>query len=243
MSAIKTHYPYYHVDISAQTRAVVYILRSPFNAFLAELVREYSSGHVGSISRSLVRHYMNEFLTQKRLRWTKSCEIFAGKRFWNNTAALENEGANLTRTTHGVTSVFSERRVFRRLPRFANITIPVLTLFYEDFVADFEGTSRILLTFLKGLLKDAMPTIEDAVQCALLARQQEQAMHRKSDLGDYNPYIDPSGSILKNGVLEESCRVFESCWFEEKWGRCEDARRSFEKKVTPARRFSGRTCP
>jgi len=239
MSAIKTHWPYYKIALSPKTKAIVNIMRSPLNAFLAEFDRQHAKSHVAQASDSSVRTGLDEFLTHKRASWMQACDLYAGSYFWNNT-----QGKHI-RTSSGVLALLANRTVFGSPASMRNVSVPVLTVFYEDFVLDFEGTSRIMFTFMKEFLKGAMPSVDDAVDCAILAKREEERMHRKKkSVRTFNPYTDPSTVVAQRGTLNKSCHIFRECWVEDKFGRCEDAVvQTSTTRTKPSSEFKNEVCP
>jgi hypothetical protein len=229
MSAIKTHWPYYTVDIHYKTTGIVYIMRSPFNAFLSEFNREYEHGHTSVVPRGVMQKYISHFLTQKRRSWVRSCKLYAGDYYFNHTS--------MRRHQNGVTSLLINQPVFKhRSGDLQDKTVPTLVLFYEDFVADFDTTVRVLFEYLKQRFGDIMPSVDDAVLCAIHAKKMEQAMHRPKKEDKWNAYTEPGGIPQTSGNLNATCRIAKECWYEEKWGKCDLALKQLppgRKKISP----------
>jgi len=107
--------------------------------------------------------------------------------------------------------------------------VPVLVLFYEDFVRDFADASRQLFGFLKERLGDAMPSVDDAVACAVYGRSRELAAKRHStSRRPYNPWQDRRVRVH----TARYCDRFAPFWVERKWGVCAEARLQVERNVT-----------
>ena len=98
--------------------------------------------------------------------------------------------------------------------------IPVLVMFYEDFVRDFEGSVRVLMTFIKQKLGDAMPSLEDAITCALLGEERELSEHR-IHRGSLNPFVDPASAVSKSKMVPKWCGRLAEYFYVDKWGPCD----------------------
>ncbi|KAH9258549.1 hypothetical protein BASA81_003051 [Batrachochytrium salamandrivorans] len=165
-SAIKTHYPYYlQGGLTGKTSGVVLVMRSPFDAILAEFTRRF-----GKVNRE-----------------------------------------------NGITS-------YEFIQQIGKHQVPVLVLFYEDFVRNIVVTSERLFRFLKQQLGKEMPTSAiEAMLCTVTHGQEKQTkekrQHRKNE---YNIYFDKVHPIGKQGLVKQACEKWAPYWFEDVWGKCED---------------------
>jgi len=136
---------------------------------------------------------------------------------------------NLTATDGNQVTSFVVHRPIRHADK---SLAPVLVMFYEDFVRDFEESTRRLYAYLKEHLGEAMPSVEDAVACSVSGRNREEKAKRvsKDIAAPYNPYHDPKGAIGPN-MLAKWCSDMKEYWFESKWGPCIDAKIQVERHV------------
>jgi len=99
--------------------------------------------------------------------------------------------------------------------------VPVLTLFYEDFVKNLAETSKQMLEFIQTKsLGQAMPPAETSVVCALSHMSSVTADKRSHAARKYNPYTDPKGGIAAQKLVADFCHSVRNFWFAEKWGDC-----------------------
>uniref|UniRef100_A0A6S8B0N3 Uncharacterized protein n=1 Tax=Aplanochytrium stocchinoi TaxID=215587 RepID=A0A6S8B0N3_9STRA len=99
--------------------------------------------------------------------------------------------------------------------------LPVLQLFYEDFVRDKTVTLAVLFAFLKLFLKNEMPSVSDAVLCALRDSKSDSLnkIHRSG--------YDNLDGLLRNdhsyhASTKQICKHLDPYWNNHKWGDCAD---------------------
>jgi hypothetical protein len=230
MSVIKSHYPLYiFKKIPLKVDGAVHILRAPFDALLSEFNRQHSNSHVGLASVDALRHQLTPWAMKLHMVWKSTADLWAGPRFWEKAGNLSSSPDP---SSPPVVTSFTFNRSLHAVN---DKKIPVLVMFYEDFVRDFEASITVLFTFLKQRLGEAMPSVTDAVACAMAGRDREAALHRSSEkkghLAPHNPYHDPKGSVGQ-GIIDQWCRTFDDYWYEAKWGRCQDAKLQVERHLS-----------
>ena len=101
-------------------------------------------------------------------------------------------------------------------------------------------TAKRMFDFLQtNALGSVMPTAETSVICALYHMISANAEKRsRTAARKYNPYTDPLGGVVSQGIVSEFCDSIKDFWFEEKWGDCLTAplqgNRDVEIRVPPA---------
>ena len=218
VSAIKIHYPYFRSPKpSRRVHGVIQVLRSPFDALLSEYSREHGEGrdpHTSFVPvEKLQREYPEWFGKRSRL-WLGFMKFWMGSYYWwpNNTAVHKE-------TSNGVTSFTLNRGIFGAS---TNRTVPIVVLFYEDFIRNFEESSRRMFGFMKERLGGTIPTVENSVICAVRNHQEELVSHRHNKHKDYNTYHDKKG-LGATQMVQRFCKNAEPYWYEEMWGNCESA--------------------
>ena len=104
----------------------------------------------------------------------------------------------------------------------------------QDFVRDFASAARRLFAFLKTVLGSAMPSVDEAVACAVNARHRVSAVQRVR--APYNPYHDPVVGLSAD-TLRAWCRDFAPYWPHGKWcAAFYHARTRAQHKLTCTRR-------
>lgn len=209
-SVIKTHWPFFKIEVDPKTTAVIYIMRSMYKTFLSEFNREYSHSHIQTVSRGVTQKYLPHFFTTRKHSWIRSCRLYAGPYFFNSSQIRHHKNR--------VSSLLHNQTIWKHDP--TRPQLPTLVLFYEDFIADFEGTLRILFEFLKTRLGNAMPSVDDAVKCAIYEKQREKRMYRKRK-SPWNPFTDEHGTVHLS--LPGFCEAARECWYEHKFGPCMNA--------------------
>ena len=229
VSVIKTHFPLYYALPSPKTRFAIQILRSPFDSFLSEFNREFGRNldvHLGVASIEDLRNIFPSWFHQAWSRYKGHVKFWDGPRFWEDkTNARVDKG--------GVTSFLFQRPIFpsnheHSMDHAKNKTVPVLVMFYEDFIYNFAEATTRLFSFLRdNVLGKAMPPVEVSVMCALMNHEKETRYKRErtgmSGKKPYNPYNDPAGGIAKRGLVKLFCDEIQDYWFSEKWGDCYQA--------------------
>jgi hypothetical protein len=233
VSVIKTHYPLLLPKLYAKTSAVVQILRSPYDTLMADFqlqmavrrnkaidlshnktANEISDPHVAGATLEEFQTKFPNWFRIREAKWKNYAHFWLGrKNVWNHSDTMKCE-------KNGVTSF-----VINSNPDFiqANRSIPILVLFYEDFVHNLGETSLRMFSFLKQKLGNAMPSIDTSVLCALQDQKHATKEQRKHDIV-YNPYKDPNGKLANNTLFAEKfCALVEGYWYNEKWGDCKSA--------------------
>jgi hypothetical protein len=181
VSAIKVHYPYYKKIPYTKTAAVIEIIRSPFDALMAEFQRTVNlkkfrqhpnsvDPHVTSASPEEFHTIFPNWIKKASAKWLEYADFWLGKRLWERSDVQRCDA-------NGVTSfvINSDPDLLN-----ANRTIPILVLFYEDMKHNFPETSFRLFSFLKQRLGDAMLVPDTSVLCALQDQKHTSVAHRAS---------------------------------------------------------------
>jgi len=219
LSVIKTHYPFFHDrHIPAKANAAIHIVRAPFDALLSEFNREYGNSHVGRAPMEIMHSRLSGWLMKRHFVWTRTMRFWLGG---NGSLELHPDVNNK------VSAFVLERHLD---PKGAGPAVPVLVMFYEDFVRDFEEACRALFTFLKTRLGNAMPAVEDAVACAVAGHEREQQALRARP-APYNPYKDSKANGIGQGMIDKWCTEFEKYWHPAKWGMCNAATLQVERGI------------
>jgi len=223
MSVIKSHFPTYHNifgPVNHKVSGAIYILRSPWDAMYSEFNRQFAgNSHVGLASMELIKSRFFSWAGGKHKEWMSSANIWTGG---YRNVTLQSEG--------DITKYFVANRPMRPNNQHP---IPVLVLFYEDFVRDFEATARVLFRFLKARLGDAMPTVDDAVACAVAGQRRESSAQRSKKhpgRARYNPWQEQTEKFTAD-VIATWCAQFAPYW-TSKWGRCEDAALQVDRRLS-----------
>lgn len=219
-SVIKSHSKRrVRAEDAQKVSATVFMLRSPFDAMLSELNLQLTGGHTSTASQAAVDKHLPTKMIHAAQAWMNQCRDFAGLRYWEQPGWIHPQPDQQVTTyiRHGVLFPSSTG---------TNHSIPILTLFYEDMVQNFEETSHRLFGFLQERLGEQ--TIgRFAHNCALLYHFRETNMKSKTKTErlkhvQRNPFTEPSGEIVKQGLVAQVCEIVEDCWYEPKWGKCMD---------------------
>ena len=201
-SAIKMHYPLFSYTFKSHlARAIggyIHIIRSPHDSMLSEFNRIKSSGqkHKGLVDINQTVFDFKPFYFRKLTQWVSFFD------FWEDKDDL------IRNQTSNYEIYFKEG-------------IPVLQLFYEDFLIDKTKTLAALFVFLKIFLKDKMPSISESVICALRHTKSEERQHRS---GYKKAQLD---GLLRHDNkyhrgTKKLCESLFPYWNEKKWGKCSD---------------------
>lgn len=214
-SVIKSHQPYFNVTVNAKTRAVVVLMRSPFDAALAEFTRTHGKGasHRSTVSNATLLQHYPQFFEQSIKRWFDFCQ------FWLGPMRRRNDSHVDFSTQFGATSFEYTRHLV------SGHSVQVLVLFYEDLVRHYFATSLRLFDFLKRQLGGKMPTTAvEAVVCSVTGRELAKEKRRHREEGAYNVYEDPTNKLARRSLVQQACEVWTPYWFGDVWGTdCSEA--------------------
>lgn len=200
--------------INHKANAVIQVIRNPFDAILSEFNKEYGSGNKGEDPHTLVaptdyfETIFPRWFDSRSELWLEYMKFWLEEKYWENLEEETNQ--------YGVTSFQIERKIFGGVLK--DQPVPVLVVFFEDFVRNFEETSNRVLSFLKIYHNEAVPDPEVATICALEKKQLE-ASAKRSNHEKFNPYLKPK----LEQKLEAFCESIKSFWYVEKWGDCKEA--------------------
>ncbi|KAH9258550.1 hypothetical protein BASA81_003052 [Batrachochytrium salamandrivorans] len=206
VSAIKTHYPYFsELEPHPKTTGVVLVMRSPFDAILAEYSRLHGKGASHRSQLEDFSSFHRDFVHGIQ-RWLAFAQYWIGHHRKRARVISENN----------VTSYEFTKKMAYGKP------VPVLVLFYEDFVRNLVVTSERLFRFLKQEMGKQMPTTAlEAVACTVTQGREKQNKEKRVHQPDeYNVYADGEFSILKRKLDRYACKLWAPYWFEEIWGPC-----------------------
>ena len=238
-SVLKTHFPRRRWTIRPEATHAVVLLRSPFDALVAEYKREVAEDiltkHYTDYS-----HYTPESLhtfvmknkdfpaigrfggwVEKALEWhTAFLEYWAlGSVTYANNVSLDSRPVALRDIvqTDPVSGIRFARHVVH-VPHRKTLRINVLLLFYEDFVWDMEAALRTLFSFLKSIMLGAMAaSVEDAVRCAL-----ETDIRAGDSYLRAGKRVNPWARFPK--LVNELCELYGTrYWVPELWGPCDES--------------------
>lgn len=102
--------------------------------------------------------------------------------------------------------------------------IPVLIMFYEDFIRHSVEANFRLFSFIKLQMQKKMPTTAwEATVCALTAANKLHAKERRIHAKDeYNIYFDLNSTFVRNNSIPRACEQMSRYWFPQVWGACND---------------------
>ncbi|KAH9256281.1 hypothetical protein BASA81_005502 [Batrachochytrium salamandrivorans] len=209
-SAIKTHFPY--IDsaggVDPKTTGVVVVLRSPFDAILAEFKRRYGTGaqHRSKVSNETLQTKFPRMFETSMVKWKAYVDFWVGDR--KRTAFVSRE--------HGATSYEYSLLVRGRW-------IPVLVLFYEDFVRHLVVTTHRLVSFIKLQMGKRMAlSAWDALVCTLTKGKRLQTKEKRHHRADeYNVYRDDTNLVAELELVSKACKLWSPHWFNDVWGDCQ----------------------
>lgn len=231
VSVIKSHVPSVgRRDIDAKTTAAIVIMRSPFDAILAEYSRAVAESALSAAKRANVTIEMESTHTNKLSKDYLKKNIAGGfpplfKRWLNfiqywlspehRANSFINRENNVTSYEYVAGFPFSDGNNTR--------TIPVLVMFYEDFIRHNFAANHRLLSYLKLQMGKEMPNNAfEATVCVLTANREEEhrKIKRKPDEDGYNVYFDAEHDIVRNNMVEKACQEMHELWLPELWGNC-----------------------
>lgn len=129
--------------------------------------------------------------------------------FWN----LNNEQRTKEKIVLYVISTVHNLGPFRNETVF---NFSTLVLFYEDFLLDFQSTTRELFSFLANKLPHTMAT--QAHACALHKVSQEGKDIKRNN-SKVLSMLDP-WNLMSKAFIAQACVNLTQFWVEEKWGPC-----------------------
>ena len=205
-SVIKAHYQADRLGMSWSKKmtSVVIIVRSPFDACVSEFNREEAEGHTALAQRNASKGYLFGAIGT----WAKFHRSF------NKLDRLYPPEPRPLREIEGFLKI--EYRKFSS----SHPAIPVLTMFYEDFVRDPTQATAYLYAFLKFQYGSLVPSVKDSVLCAAANAKREEKFHRKHTA----PIGTPMYSWKRNVTTafgDAMCGKVEGLWNAHKWGSCE----------------------
>ncbi len=223
---VKSHFPLWKqgdpLDEPMFAGAVL-LLRSPFDAILAEVNRiESGQSHTGTASEQYLQS--REFRAKAQhlgQLFTEFVHFWEGLNSWNHKSQepvyFEGHGArgyNSTRV-RDIRDIFSlDMRAMKRGEPF-----PVMTMFYEDFVRDYVQALAYLHGYLKLVHGSLAPPVYESVLCTL--HHEEALDHTKRKAPQDNPF--QHRQLIGDRLAEELCEQFASSWNQDKWGACTGA--------------------
>jgi len=217
VSSIKTHHPLFAYPMSPEIRYGIQVLRNPFDALISEFNREHGKGtdpHTNVATVHSFRTVFPDWFKERGMRYWGHARFWNGPRYWEDPSRDDSRGT---------TSLLLNRQI-SDFPSKRNQTIPVLVLFYEDFVRNFVETSRRMFDFLRSrALGRTMPSPETSVVCALYHFDSQTTNKRTQPRKHYNPYTDPLGGVATRGLVRAFCDEIKDFWFADKWGDCYSA--------------------
>ncbi|GBG30563.1 WSC domain-containing protein 1 [Hondaea fermentalgiana] len=199
-AVIKSHHGFhYKHPIWKFCDANIHVIRSPFDAFLAECNR-HGGGHTGSLDRNVLIKKCTNFASHKIGRIKNMYDVW------------EKESKGELKTRQGPTV---------RVHLQEDHAMPIATLFYEDMERDFTRATAYLLSFLQVFMEDEpeWPDAYEGLICALSEGQQQEKIHRHAK-------EPPPGEIFRtpsgepNEISQALCKAVEDLWNEDKWGPC-----------------------
>ncbi|KAH9253158.1 hypothetical protein BASA81_008840 [Batrachochytrium salamandrivorans] len=219
-SVIKSHQPFIKGPIDPKITAVILVVRSPFDSFLAEFTRIFGKGasHRSKVSTNfLFTNYTSYFSNN-----IKSWHSFT--KFWvdpmmvpNHTHASINTNRTVINTQFQVTSFeYIHSGLIRKRH------IPVLVMFYEDFIRHYLAASHRMFEFLKHRLGETMPTSAiEAVVCSITKGKKKQVKEKREHKENkYDVYTNSSSDVVKLGLVRKACEQWKPYWFGDVWGEC-----------------------
>jgi len=241
VAVVKSHAPYFDVDAerpwNKNLSAAVIILRSPFDAFVAEINRVIISlrarnqttpeenDHTTSATQAELQLQFLSLYSSMPKSWLRFASYWLNEEYWDPQSGARYNSTNTTICNkNGVTTIqFQEPATARPGPPHP-ASLPVMAMFYEDFENNFVESSIRLFTFLKSRLGKAMPDVKDAVICALLGLQAHSREQRQHSETESNPYHEPTLRVTQQ-IIDDFCILIKPYWFEAKWGNCNLAAR------------------
>jgi len=201
---VKSHYGFHYGGFvyNLGGTAEIHLIRSPFDAFLAEAQR-MRSGHTGTVGKD-----------NKLMKKTGSFAKHKLGRLRNMYDFWEKESNEEIRT---------RKNPVVRVHLLERFRLPVATVFYEDFQRDFTRTTAWLLAFLKVYFEedDEWPDVYEGLVCALHESQMQEKFHRKAKSPPpAQLYRDPE-TDEPNELAKKICEVSQSFWNVQKWGPCD----------------------
>jgi hypothetical protein len=204
----------------------VLLLRSPFDAVVAEFHRLHSGLHAGLATEEELRTNFPPFALGKLKEWVKSCDLFLNDSNWDQVKTVAG-----LKTTNGQLHSIGLRK---------NETVynySQFVLFYEDLVYKFPSTTRQLFEYLE----DKLPiNATKAHECALhLVHTQGMNIKRNSTLKTFNPW-----QLLDKEFFIQACLNLTRYWVDEKWGACGAFPTQQERRLVaePIQQNGGQTC-
>lgn len=205
-SVVKAHYPANRLSLSWSKKmtAVINIVRSPFDACVSEYNRRKASGHTAEAHTNVSKGYLHGAVGS----WIN---------FQRSFNSMDRAYPTEQRPLREIRDFL--RIEYRRFPP-AKQPIPVLTMFYEDFVTNPTSATAFLYAFLKLQYGELVPPVKDSVICAAANAKREEVFHRhhKSPVG--TPMYDwKTNSTTKYG--KTMCEKVVNLWNVHKWGECD----------------------
>lgn len=199
-AVVKSHHGFhYRHPIWKFCDGNIHIVRSPFDAFLAECNR-HGGGHTGSLEREELVRKCTRFASHKIGRIKNMYDVW------------EKESQNELKTRAGPTV---------RVHLQEDHGMPVATIFYEDVERDFTRATAYMLAFLQ-VFNEGEPDYPDAYEgliCALREGQQQEKFHRNSTAAPPSEiFLTPDGK--PNEISVALCKATQNIWNEGKWGPC-----------------------
>ncbi|KAH9253160.1 hypothetical protein BASA81_008842 [Batrachochytrium salamandrivorans] len=213
LSVLKSHYPFFTELSSPKTSAVIVILRSPYDAALAEFSRIHGQGpqHRSVVSNDILASRFPDYFVKGYLeQW----HTFA--KFWLDPA-LDLNNTSVVKTQSPITSFeFTHPGVVPKRP------IQVLVMFYEDFIRHYLVASHRMFEFLKHRLGETMPTSAvEAVVCSITKGKKKQVKEKREHKENkYDVYTNSNSDVVKLDLVRKACEQWKPYWFGDVWGEC-----------------------
>jgi len=216
-SFVKTHFPLWQgnfvVGNLQHFKGAIQVVRSPFDSILSELNRQGSQqNHKGTASDEFLREKGQSRargMAKSYHNLIKFWEGLNGYDFDKKSSFVHEGNGNRYLNVSLVRDMRSSFSLDYRAVNFGKGLL-VLTLFYEDIQNNFVETLGYLLAFTKYFHRDLMPSVSEALMCALHATN-EGAKRSSSKSYQFNPF-----TVQRDWF----CDLFETTWNVNKWGSC-----------------------
>jgi hypothetical protein len=197
-SAIKTHYPaIHHAWLNSKTTGVILVMRNPFDAILAEFIKK--NGGINKVSNNTLLHTFPPHFSTHIFKWKNYAHFWYGKK--RIVHAFKTSSRNV------LSFEFDHPMVTHQ--------VPVLLMFYENFVRNFPETVSRLFSYVNPrVVKESNRNVEDAVLCANKRKHDETLVLKKASRA-FDIYAH-----MEEGLIQKACEVWKEFWFEEVWGLC-----------------------
>ena len=248
---VKTHYPFLEQRKDPNSRfpawasGAVHLLRSPFDAALADCKRAHSGSHTAQLRPQRVINLCGNRTEKSLPRWERMLSFWegAGAVGAGSAGGVERDGSE--RESYGQHELERDGTVeygaadlgerdgaagfvgplkLRLLPLTSRgaTAFPVASLWYEDLMRDTVRSLAYLFAFLKVVMPDEpdfVPSVADAVLCVSHDRRALERVHRSSSRYETPNVFRNASGVSRLG--RRLCARYAPYWNTHKWGTCD----------------------